>query len=361
VKKESQCSPILCAITQVAGYGGIARVSRMLLDVLQTISGNTCQVVELCSGIPGPVSPTMKVRFASVLASRQLQREVSWIVFDHLALARIQPLVPTVFRRPYAVFLHDIEAWGRMDWLQKAALKGARVRIANSQYTANRVTSAHPDVGSVHVCHLALPRLEPAAGQPNAALLNSINRSVVLIVGRMGSTERYKGHDQLLAAWPEVKRRVPAAQLIVVGDGDDVPRLEREASFTTVGSSILFTGRVDEHTLHAIYDRAALFVMPSSREGFGLVYLEAMHHRLPCIGSTEDAASEVIVQGQTGLLVAQSDVSGLAEAIVKLLQDTALRRQMGEAGCCRLEEIFSFSRFQARVIQLLQPLCGPTD
>lgn len=84
-----------------------------------------------------------------------------------------------------------------------------------------------------------------------------------------------------------------------------------------------------------------------------------MLHRLPCIGSTEDAASEVIVQGQTGLLVSQSDVSGLAEAIVKLLQNTALRRQMGEAGLCRLEEVFSFSRFQARVIQLLQPLCGP--
>jgi len=357
--KELQCSPILGAVTQAAGYGGIARVSRMLLDVLQVISGNTCQVVKLCSGIPGPVSTTMKVRFASVLALRQLRGKVSWVVFDHLALARIQPLVPAVFRRPYAVFLHDIEAWGRMGPLQKAALKGARVRIANSQYTANKVTSAHPDVGAVHVCHLALPRVEPAAGHLNTALLDSIYPSAVLIVGRMGSTERYKGHDQLLAAWPEVKRRVLAAQLIVVGDGDDIPRLKRVATATGVGSSILFTGRVDEHTLHAIYDRAALFVMPSSREGFGLVYLEAMHHRLPCIGSTEDAASEVIVQGQTGLLVSQSDVSGLAEAIVKLLQNTALRRQMGEAGFCRLEEIFSFSRFQARLIQLLQPLCGP--
>jgi phosphatidylinositol alpha-1,6-mannosyltransferase len=300
----------------------------------------------------------MKVRFASVLALRQLRREVSWIVFDHLALAQIQPLVPAVFRRPYAVFLHDIEAWGRLGPLQKAALKGARVRISNSQYTANRVTSAHPDVGPVHVCHLALPRVEPAV-HLNAAVLDSISLSAVLIVGRMGSTERYKGHDEVLAAWPEVKRRVPAAQLIVVGDGDDVPRLKRVATATGVGSSILFTGRVDEFTLHAIYDRAALFAMPSSREGFGLVYLEAMHHRLPCIASNEDAASEVIVQGQTGLLVSQRDVPGLAEAIVKLLQNTALRRQMGEAGFCRLKEIFSFSRFEARLIQLLRPLCGP--
>lgn len=301
----------------------------------------------------------MKVRFASVLALRQLRREVSWIVFDHLALTQIQPLVPAVFRKPYAVFLHDIEAWGRMRPLQKAGLKGARVRIANSQYTANRVMSAHPDVGPVHVCHLALPRVEPAVVHPNAAVMDAIYLPAVLIVGRMGSTERYKGHDQVLAAWPEVKRHVPAAQLIVVGDGDDVPRLKRVATATGVGSSILFTGRVDENTLHAMYDRAALFVMPSSREGFGLVYLEAMHHRLPCIGSTEDAASEVIVQGQTGLLVSQRDVSGLAQAIVKLLQNTALRRQMGEAGFRRLTEVFSFSRFQARLVQLLRPLYGP--
>ena len=72
---------------------------------------------------------------------------------------------------------------------------------------------------------------------------------------------------------------------------------------------MLFTGWVNEETLAAVYGRVAVYAMPSDGEGFGLVFLEAMKHRLPCIASTTDATREMVVDGQTGFLVNQ-DRSG---------------------------------------------------
>ncbi len=96
--------------------------------------------------------------------------------------------------------------------------------------------------------------------------------------------------------------------------------------------------------------------MPSLLEGFGLVYLEAMRHRLPCIGSTADAAGEVIANGETGLLVDREDRAALAEVIVRFLADRALRERMGAAGYERLQTTFSYQKFQDRLFTALQPL-----
>ena len=176
-----------------------------------------------------------KLGFIKTVVGEQIGQNVDWIMFDHLGLARVQNLVPGPLRRPYAVFLHSIEAWNPLSLRRKCVLKGATVRIANSNYTAQRVASAHPDVGPIQVCHPALLPVTSVAGSRtfdnqslakgspssyshlDSALLNRIQSNSVLIVGRMMSSERYKGHDQLIEAWPLVKGRVPDAQLLVVG------------------------------------------------------------------------------------------------------------------------------------------------
>src|SRR5690606_21951926 len=157
----------------------------------------------------------------------------------------------------------------------------------------------------------------------------------VVIVGRMVGSERYKGHDQLLEAWPLVRAACPDARLICVGEGDDVPRLQEKARECGVADAVVFTGFVDDEQKRAIYSRAALLAMPSRREGFGLVYLEAMAAGLPCVASPHDAAAEVVVDGTTGFLVAPDDRDGLASAIVRLLVDEERRRRMGGGGWSR--------------------------
>jgi len=190
----------------------------------------------------------------------------------------------------------------------------------------------------------------------DASVLRQIGEDSVLIVGRIVSAERHKGHLQLIHSWPEVVKRVPNAQLVIVGQGDDLTLLKTKVRDTGSEGRVLFTGWVSEQTLAAIYERVAVYAMPSNGEGFGLVFLEAMKHRLPCIASSSDASREIIVDGSTGFLVNQADEQMLVQRIVSLLTDSNLRRRMGEAGFKRLNECFSFEQFEERLIRALRPL-----
>jgi glycosyltransferase involved in cell wall biosynthesis len=117
-----------------------------------------------------------------------------------------------------------------------------------------------------------------------------------------------------------------------------------------VASAVRFPGFVDEATRGLIYRSAAALAMPSRREGFGLVYVEAMAAGVPCIGSVHDAASEVIVDGETGFLVSQEDRPCLVRRIVELLRDETLRQRLGEAGRQRYRRLFTVDAFRERLI-----------
>ncbi len=261
-------------------------------------------------------------------------------------------MVPRGARRRYGVFLNGIEVWKPLTAGEEDALGRADLRIAISHHTASRVMQSYPGIGPIAVCQLALPiASEPERDVPPPQPLGP---HVVLAVGRMSRTERYKGHDQLIEAWPAVVDAVADAQLVFVGDGDDAPRLKEKAAATGTRGCILFTGFVSKPTLDALYRSAALFALPSRAEGFGLVYLEAMSHRLACIGSIHDAAVEVIADGETGCLVDQDDPACLASTVASLLLDEPGRRRMGEAGYRRLVSEFSFDCFRNRVCTLLQ-------
>ena len=175
-----------------------------------------------------------------------------------------------------------------------------------------------------------------------------------LIVGRMWAEERGKGHDQLLETWPSVRRQVPDAELWIAGGGDDVARLVAKARDRGVADAVHFLGRVPDAELGALYRRASVFAMPSRQEGFGLVYAEAMWSGLPCIGTTADAASQVIVAGETGELVPYGDVAALGAALVGLLSDRERAARMGEAGRRRAREHFGYSRFRADLLAALE-------
>ncbi len=263
-------------------------------------------------------------------------------------------------RRPYGIFLHGIEAWRPLSDMQRAVIEGASVLLANSRYTADRIAAAHPWMPPIAACPLALPPAHAAAASQAPSTV-SLGPSAVLTVARMSSQERYKGHDQLLDAWPAVLDRVPAAQLVFAGEGDDVPRLRAKAASLGITSSVLFTGFVSDEDLTALYRHAALFAMPSRDEGFGLVYLEAMSHRLPCIGSTHDAARETIEDGRSGFLVPQQDLQTLSDAIARVLLDDVLRHEMGSRASRRVQEQFTYAAFSERIAAHLPVVAAPAD
>lgn len=357
-------SPTLAAITLHESGGGVASVSRLVWRVMGDTWGDHCRLVTL-SDAPanpeGPKRPTIASRasFGLRLAAAQTAHPGGWVFFTHLSLARAQRIMPSMLRRQYAVFLHGIEAWRPLNAHEHAVLRGAALRVANSRYTAGQIAVANPGIGSIEICPLAHPPTEGITAAPRVSSdAPDIGPKAVLLVGRMDAAERYKGHDALLEIWPRIVASTPEARLVFAGDGDDRARLLAKAASLGVAAHVTFTGFLAADALASLYNRAAVFAMPSRGEGFGLVYLEAMAHGLPCIGSTHDAAREVIDDGVTGFLADQAEGGLLAERITQLLGDEGLRRRFGAAGRRRVDEQFSYRQFSHRLIDLVRRSFG---
>src|SRR5262249_2619487 len=166
--------------------------------------------------------------------------------------------------------LCGVEAWKPLTWMQRAAIDRTERLVAISAHTRDRFRAANPLFANraIDVCH---PGVEDARGP-----ISRDRRSAALIVGRMAADERYNGHDALLAIWPDVVRALPNATLRVVGDGDDRQRLEDKAGALGLANGVIFLGSLDDEALEREYERCTAFVMPSSDEGFGFVFVEAM-------------------------------------------------------------------------------------
>jgi phosphatidylinositol alpha-1,6-mannosyltransferase len=278
------------------------------------------------------------------------------VFFDIVGLARSILLPLPAFPPPRtAIFVHGIELTTARTGSRARALGRATRLLANSEFTAETLRAQRPELADrIRVVPLCIDPAGVCASEASTAETPPAREPAALIVGRMASEERGKGHDELIAAWPEVRRHVPDAELWVVGGGDDVERLRARARESGAGEAVSFLGRIPDPELSALYRRASLFVMPSRQEGFGLVYAEAMWHGLPCIGSTADAAGRVIDAGETGLLVPYGDVRAIAETVATLLGDPDRAQRMGQAGRLRARQRFTYDRFRSDLLRALE-------
>jgi glycosyltransferase involved in cell wall biosynthesis len=282
-------------------------------------------------------------RLEFVWRAVQLARGVSGptlvvVVHAHL-LSTAWPLV----RRGATLLpiLVGVEAWRPFSWAQRRVIANAQRALAISHHTAREFQRANRTLASlaVDVCWPATP---PLAEPASAAVPGK--RPYALIVARMSSEERYKGHDLLIDLWPEVARSAPGARLVIAGTGDDLVRLQQRVQDGGLDNAIEFAGPQTPAALAALYRDAAFLVMPSRHEGFGLVFLEAMSVGRACIGAP-GSAEEIIVDGETGLIADPARPLNVRDAIVQLFQQPELAARMGQAGQWRAREVFSMERF----------------
>jgi phosphatidylinositol alpha-1,6-mannosyltransferase len=359
---------LLLALTGLRIDGGIAAVNRCIARAIDekiqigSVGRSDRVLLYEC-----PADVSRPPRFGDQQLARGSQPRFAWqtwrsfrrhrhdlVFFDWVGLARTVLLPLPAFPPPrFSIFVHGAEMETAREGRHAQALRRAHRLLANSEFTAAAIARIAPECAErVRVVPLCLDPDRVAGwddGRPSSS-----REPAALIVGRMWSEERGKGHDALIEAWPEVRRCVPDAELWIAGEGDDVPRLRALALDGGADGAIRFLGRVSDGELGELYRRASVFAMPSRQEGFGLVYAEAMWHGLPCIGSTRDAAGQVIVDGETGLLVPYAEPRATADAIVAVLSNPDRARELGEAGRRRAGDQFGFERFRRDLFRALE-------
>jgi phosphatidyl-myo-inositol dimannoside synthase len=324
---------VLALVTDAfGGHGGIAQYNRDFLTAL-SISGFITAVTALprfgTPSAPLPVGITQlpsssnRVAWSAQAVRFSLQSPPDVIFCGHLNAAPLAAAIGKVIARPVWTQVHGIEAWSERSRLMRRAIEASSLVTAVSRYTRHRLLS-WCDLPPARV--RVLPNTFPPVHRKRAKRDDLVSRhklagrKVILTVGRMAAAEAYKGHDRVIRCLPRLKSIEPEVVYLVVGSGDDRPRLESIAREMGIADIVVFTGQAATHELPDYYALADVFAMPSTGEGFGIVFLEAAALGLPVIGGNRDGSVDALADGVIGKPVDPGDCDALVAALAKALK-----------------------------------------
>lgn len=271
----------------------------------------------------------------------------------HLGLLRLLPFLRLPKVR-VVIMLLGVEAWKAQRGLTRRQLEKVDLFLSISDHTwsnfiaLNRQYEAKPHQTVLLGIGNSLDGETPAPSPTQAALMLS----------RLSRDEDYKGHREVINAWPRVLKKNPEAELWIVGDGDLRGDLERLVTELKLEKQVRFFGYVSDDARDKLLAECRCLVMPSRGEGFGLVYLEAMRVGRPCLVSTLDAGREVVNPPEAGLAADLDDEAELADSICRLLADGPEWRQWSLQARRRYEENYTAQHFQQRLLAALFPVAG---
>jgi phosphatidylinositol alpha-1,6-mannosyltransferase len=335
--------------------GGIQASGRIAWEAIQAASPPSAMPFLFCYGDSGPAdSPRrgsamhVESRQRAILAALTTRDRFRMVVVWHMDLLRLLPFFRLGGAR-VVLLVHGIEAWRRRPWPERSLLHRVDLFVSISDYTWRRFVMANPDFANAPHRTVLLGIGTPWEGPtPSPG-----PTPVALMVSRLSRREDYKGHREMLDAWPLVVRRFPTAELWIAGDGDLRQDLERAAAERGLSRSVRFLGFVSEENKHELLCQSRCMAVPSRGEGFGLVYLEAMRIGRPCLTSTLDAGREVVDPPRHGLAVDPDDRDGLADAACRLLTDGPEWQEWSTRARERYERQFSASHYQPRLVSAL--------
>jgi glycosyltransferase involved in cell wall biosynthesis len=343
------------------GYGGIALFNRELVTALA--AHPACEeVVVLPRLVPRPPEPlppnttfvaeAARGRLAYVNAVRRVVREKPFdlVICGHVNLLPIARLAG----QPPLLITHGIEAWKRLrDPISNHLVRKVRAVISVSDLTRGRFLAWSQFDGPAYVLPNAV-RVENygirAKRQDLIERWSLAGKRVLLTLGRIVGTERYKGFDEVLETMPDLLRRDPDIVYIIAGAGSDVARLQQKAAGLGMGTSVRFTGFVSEDEKPDLYNLADVYVMPSRGEGFGFVFLEAMACGVPVIASCLDGGREAVRDGALGQIVDPTSTAEIRAAVEDVLAAHAPKTI--PAGL----DFFSYSNFEQRTHAIIDAL-----
>ena len=353
---------ILALVTDAfGGYGGIARYNCDLLTALsqsQTVSSVLVlpRIGPLIAQTPAKVRQVAPVpsKFAwSGHAFKLVAKNRFDVIFcGHPYAAPLAASLAFMVGVPMWVQVHGVDAWEPRGKFQRYGMARATLVTSVSRYTRRELLawSGLPPHRVRVLPNTVDPRYGPR--EPRADLIkrhNLAGKRVILTVGRLSEAERYKGHDRVIAVMPDVLARVPNAVYLIAGSGEDQSRLQAAADDAGVAGNVVFAGRVLDDELPDYFALANVFAMPSTGEGFGIVFLEAAASGLPVIGGNCDGTVDALGEGKIGRLIEPNSWEELAAALIDALEGR-------EENAIAEVQRFRFENFSRHVDELLRDI-----
>ncbi|MGO9934971.1 MAG: glycosyltransferase family 4 protein [Steroidobacteraceae bacterium] len=355
--------------TEVFANGGIQRFNQTILDACDRlgIGGTVLSLQDSSASIARSRQQTRMLiigfsgdrRQFALAATRMLLVER----FDHVLIGHINLLSMTaavLALRPTRLgstmlIAHGIEVWTGIGKIRRLALARMDRILCVSRYTRQRILEQAPALlpGRLPIFPNALAQ---SWASPFPATLNrQLPPRFLLSVTRLEPGDRYKGIATVIEAFSMLEDE--SMHYYVIGHGRDLAFLELVAQRCGVGDRVHFLRGISDSELIALYQNCLAFVLPSGKEGFGIVFLEAMFFGAPVIAAGEKGAMDVIENGVTGISVRFGDAIGIKAAIERLASDGALRDRLRSNARSLVTEDgpFTFASFTRRCAEVFDP------
>jgi glycosyltransferase involved in cell wall biosynthesis len=326
---------VLALVTDAyGGHGGIAQYNRDLLDALGA-SAAVDVVVALPRLVVGPLEPVpSRVRYDTRSAGSLLRyagraalaaaERPDVILCAHVNLLPLAAALKSFSGARLVLGVYGIDVWTPLTRRGMTRALGAVDAVYSISEVTRKRFEAWAPIG--HARPYLLPNAihldQYGPGEKSPALLDRYGlrgKRVLMTTGRLAGKERYKGFDVVMDALARLLPEHPDLVYVIVGTGDDRPRLEAYAASLGVSGHVVFTGFIDEAEKADHFRLADTYVMPSEGEGFGFVFLEALACGIPTVGSTTDGGREALRHGQLGRLVNPSAPAEIDAAILATL------------------------------------------
>jgi phosphatidylinositol alpha-1,6-mannosyltransferase len=301
------------------GQGGIAQYNRDLVDAL--CSSGSVESVRILprltpaavTGAPAKARQRPPVFSRAAYAMNALgevaRSRPDLLICGHLYMAAMAMRIAEIGGVPFAVQLHGTEIWRPPTRHQRRALEKAACVLCVSRHTraqALRFAEIERD-RAVVIANTVGSDFRPGDRAKARADLGLADDIALLTVGRLDRRDGYKGHDRVIRSIPRLLQGKRPVTYLISGEGEDRSRLAALARDIGVAEHVRFLGFTDRGSLPQLYRAADVFAMPSTGEGFGIVFLEAMASGTPALGLAVGGALDPLDFGKWGCAVAEAD------------------------------------------------------
>ena len=353
---------ILALVTDAfGGYGGIARYNADLLGALAAGSADfeililprigDNRDIELCANLKQLRPIFARTPFAIRALLYALRWKPNIIYCGHIYHGPLALMLAKVSGAKLVSQLHGTEVWEPLPRRHLRPLQLSEFVLCVSRDTRARYAmQADRCTNSFVLANTVAPAFVPGDRARARAGYDLGTSTVILSVSRLDTRDGYKGHDRVIAALPQLADDIV---YLIAGEGEDRTRLERLARQHGIAGRVRFLGRVSEADLPGLYRAADLFVLPSTGEGFGIVYLEAMACGTPTLGLAIGGTLDPLSDGELGTLVPVD--APLAPALAAALaRETPDPFELSR----KVRQRFGIEAFRSRVTQLFDRLAS---
>ncbi len=303
-------------------------------------------------------------RILFVLKSLLKAKQVDQIIFGHINLAPVSYLMKFCFpKKQFILITHGIEVWPLLSGFKKILLNKTDIILTVSEYTRRKLIEVqHADASRIIVFHNTL---DPYFSYPCVFTSNAGVREkygllpkddILFSLTRLSLKEKFKGYDIIIQCLPRLLQSFPEIKYILGGKYDvaEKIRIDQIIQENNLEGKVILTGFIKNENLVHYYQMSDVFILPSKKEGFGIVFIEALACGLPVIAGNQDGSTDALKNGELGTLINPDDKEEIILAIQKQLKKKGENTPLVKEGLQqKTQKLFGFEKYKTSLKKIL--------